>query len=167
MTEIITQLHEMESSIGLPNGTLLIAMFIGFMAIMIAVAKSLVYITCNASPSETPVETDVTVEDVNTVSTSHNVSGGGLTYTNGKLGTYSGSPSTVSEDKYYVYLRHNDGKLTQNTVDADTYAALSRLTRSQIHVFAFESGYRWNGNWLDTINILENGTPNDSEAACE
>jgi hypothetical protein len=67
MTEIITQLHEMESSIGLPNGTLLIAMFIGFMAIMIAVAKSLVYITCNASPSEIPVETDVTVEDVNTV----------------------------------------------------------------------------------------------------
>lgn len=157
----------MESSIGLPNGTLLIAMFIGFMAIMIAVAKSLVHITCNASPSETPVETDVTVEDVNTVSISRNVSGGGLTYTDGKLGMYSGPPSTVSEDKYYVYLRHSDGKLTQNTIDADTYAALSRLTRSQIHVFSFESGYRWNGNWLDTVNILENGTSNNSEVACE
>lgn len=167
MTEFMTQLNEMESSIGLPNGTLLIAMFIGFMAIMITVAKITVHGISSASPSETPIETDVTVEDVNTVSTSHNVSGGGLAYTGGKLGMYSGPPSTVSEDKYYVYLRHSDGKLTQNTIDADTYAALSRLTKSQIHVFSFESGYRWNGNWLDTVNVLENGTSNDEEIACE
>ena len=167
MTELLTQLHEVESSVGLPSGTLLAAMFIGFIAIMIAVARTLAYRINDALPSETPIETDVTVEDINAVSTSHNVSGGGLTYTDGKLGMYSGPSSTVTEDKYYVYLRHSDGKLTQNTIDADVYAALSRLTKSQIHVFSFKSGYRWNGNWFDTVNVLENGTPNDNEVICE
>lgn len=167
MTELLTQLHEVESSVGLPSGTLLIAMFIGFIAIMIAVARTLAYRINDALPSETPIETDVTVEDINAVSTSRNVSGGGLTYTGGKLGMYSGPPSTVTESKYYVYLRHSDGKLTQNTVDADAYAALSRLTKSQIHVFSFKSGYRWNGNWLDTVNILENGVPKDEKVVCE
>lgn len=167
MTELLTQLHEVESSVGLPSGTLLVAMFIGFIAIMIAVARTLAYRINDALPSETPVETDVTVEDINAVSSSRNISGGGLTYTDGKLGMHSGPPSTVTEDKYYVYLRHSDGKLTQNIIDADTYAALSRLTKSQIHVFSFKSGYRWNGNWLDTVNILENGVPKDEEVVCE
>lgn len=100
-------------------------------------------------------EVEITIEDVSSITDTTKQSTGGVAVVGGKFGVYSGSPTSVSETRYYSYLRDNNGNLYQCAADTDTFAAISMYKGKTIKMERSSSKFYWNNMTIKIINTLE------------